>query len=195
MAFSSPSAAELLQELKEFCLSCEKCSLRKGCTQVVFGEGNQEADLMLIGEGPGAKEDELGKPFVGAAGELLTNILAAVNLTREDVYIANILKCRPPNNRPPKKEEAAACLPYLEAQVAVIKPKLIVCLGATAVKYFLGIEDGISSIRGKWLEKKGLLVIPTFHPAALLRDPAKKKPVWEDFKKIKEKYEQLSPNS
>ncbi len=191
MTFSRPPAAELLQELKDFCLKCNKCSLREGCKQVVFGEGSSEADLMLIGEGPGAREDELGRPFVGAAGELLTNILAAIDLKREDVYIGNIIKCRPPNNRVPKKEEAAACLPYLEAQIAIIKPKIIVCMGATAAKFFLENEEPISGIRGKWIEKEGLQVMPTFHPAALLRDPSRKKPVWEDFKKIRASYDKM----
>ncbi|MBZ4688345.1 MAG: uracil-DNA glycosylase [Clostridia bacterium] len=194
MEFSKPTAEELLQELKEYCLKCNKCPLREGCKQVVFGEGNPEADIMLIGEGPGAREDELGMPFVGAAGQLLDKILAAIDLKREEVYIANVVKCRPPGNRVPTRKEAAVCKPYLEAQVAIIQPKIVVCMGASAARYFLDYQGGITSIRGRWIEKDGLMVMPTFHPAALLRDASKKKPAWLDFQKVQERFLKLQNN-
>ncbi len=191
MSLSKPTSEELLKELEQHCLQCTKCPLRKGCRQVVFGEGNPNTNLLFIGEGPGAREDELGVPFVGAAGNLFSKILAAVNLTREEIYIANIVKCRPSNNRKPKPEEAEACMPYLEAQIAIIKPKIIVCMGSVASRYFLKDQGGITRIRGKWIDKQGIWVMPTFHPAALLRDTSKKKPVWLDFQKIEKKYNEL----
>jgi DNA polymerase len=186
-----PTSEELLKELEKYCLQCTKCSLRKGCKQVVFGKGNPDANLLFIGEGPGAREDELGVPFVGAAGNLFSKILTAVNISREEIYIANIVKCRPPKNRKPKPEEAEICMPYLDAQIAIIKPKIIVCMGSVASRYFLNHKGGITSIRGNWIDKQGIWVMPTFHPAALLRDASKKKPVWLDFQKIKTKYNEV----
>ena len=171
--------------------SCRRCPLARYRTNLVPGEGNPKADLMFIGEGPGRDEDLSGRPFVGAAGQLLDKMIAAIGMKREDVYIANIVKCRPPGNRVPKEEEALACLPYLRRQVYLIKPKIIVCLGATALKYIIDPEARITRVRGQWVERKGYWLIPTYHPAALLRDPAKKYEAWEDFKKIRNKLKEL----
>lgn len=152
-----------------------------------MGEGNPHARLMFIGEGPGADEDLTGRPFVGRAGQLLNTAIEAIGLKREDVYIANIVKCRPPGNRVPTEDEAKACIGYLRNQVVLIKPKVIVCLGATAMKYVIDASARISKIRGQWVERKGYWIMATFHPAALLRDESKKLPFWEDFKKVQEK--------
>lgn len=184
--------AQLSREME----GCQSCGLSQGRQKIVFGEGNEEARLMLIGEGPGADEDQQGRPFVGAAGQLLDRILAAVEIAREEVYIANVVKCRPPGNRVPSPEEAAACLPWLFGQLEVIAPAIIVLLGATAFKYLIGGKTGITAARGNWLTtKSGIAVMPTFHPAALLRNPGWKKPVWEDFQKVKERYDALKPDS
>lgn len=172
----------LLEEIR----NCTLCPLHEGRTQSVPGEGSPNAEIVFIGEGPGAEEDRLGRPFVGAAGKLLDQVLEALFIRREDVYIANIVKCRPPGNRVPQDEEANACLPYLRAQVALIKPKIIVCLGAIPAKYIIGPEIRITQDRGKWVERKGFLIMPTFHPAALLRDPRKKADLWEDFKQVRD---------
>ncbi|PKM83971.1 MAG: uracil-DNA glycosylase [Firmicutes bacterium HGW-Firmicutes-13] len=168
--------------------SCRKCSLRKGCEQVVFGEGNPQARLMLVGEGPGREEDKLGRPFVGAAGKLLDKILESVNIRREEVYIANVVKCRPPYNRTPDQEEVKACYPYLQEQMSIIKPEIIICLGSLSAKTLIDPKAQITRIRGKWLEKDNIKIMPTFHPAALLRDPQKKKFVWQDFQQVKIEY-------
>ncbi len=170
---------------------CQGCRLCGGRTHVVPGEGDPHADLLLIGEGPGRDEDLLGRPFVGAAGQLLEKILAAIGRSRQDVYIANVVKCRPPQNRAPEVDEIAACLPYLRAQTALIRPKVIVLMGATALKAVLGDQYRITRDRGRWIEKKGVLIMPTFHPAALLRDETKKRPVWEDFKQVRDKLTEL----
>jgi len=174
---------------------CTRCPLARYRTNVVPGEGNKNADLMFIGEGPGRDEDLSGRPFVGAAGQLLDKMIAAIGMKREDVYIANIVKCRPPGNRVPKEEEAQTCLPYLRRQVYLVKPKIIVCLGATALKYVIDPEARITKVRGQWVERKGYWLIPTYHPAALLRDPAKKYEAWEDFKKIRDKLKELQEYS
>ncbi|MCW2276703.1 uracil-DNA glycosylase [Heliophilum fasciatum] len=163
---------------------CRACSLRDGCQQVVYGEGPATAKLMLIGEGPGADEDRLGRPFVGAAGQLLDRILAAGRFDRADVYIANIVKCRPPGNRLPSPNEVQACLPHLQEQIALINPQWILCLGALATKTLIDPKAMITKVRGQWVNKEGRWYLPTFHPAALLRDPAKKRPVWEDIQKL-----------
>ncbi len=175
-----------IQELKEFCLQCRSCGLREHVRGVVFGEGNENSDLMFVGEAPGAEEDRLGRPFVGAAGKLLDRILSAAGIKREDVYITNVAKCRPPGNRLPKKEEAEACFPYLVRQIEIIQPRLIVCLGTLATQFLIHREAKVTAVRGQIFEKGGIKIIPTYHPAALLRDPSKKKAVWEDFKKIVE---------
>lgn len=175
-----------LEELREESLACSRCPLRAGCAHVVFGEGNPHAKLMFVGEGPGHQEDIQGKPFVGAAGRLLDKILASVGFRRDEVYIANVVKCRPPENRLPTAEEAAACLPHLLEQIRAIGPKIIVCLGALATQTLIDKDARITRVRGKWFKKNGILYMPTFHPAALLRDETKKRPVWEDMKKVRE---------
>lgn len=153
--------------------------------------GNPNADLMFIGEGPGADEDEQGIPFVGRAGKLMNQALKGIGIDRNDIYIANIVKCRPPGNRNPEKEEALACLDYLRNQVLVIKPKIIVLLGNVALKNILGENYGITRTRGNWIIKKDIKYMPTFHPAALLRDDSKKIFFWEDLKLVKDEYEKL----
>ncbi len=178
-----------LEELKEITHNCRKCRLSKGRTNVVFGQGNPKAHIMFIGEGPGRDEDLRGEAFVGAAGKLLTKAIEAIGLKREDVFIANIVKCRPPNNRNPQEDEIQSCIPYLRWQVKLIKPKIIVCLGSIAAKNIIDKNLKITRQRGEWIEKKGYKIMPTFHPAALLRDESKKKPFWEDFKEIKKEYE------
>ncbi len=180
-----------LTDLQRECLTCGKCDLRAGCTQVVFGEGNPRAKLMFVGEGPGQQEDIQGRPFVGAAGQLLDRILAAVGIRRDEVYITNIVKCRPPRNRLPTSEEAEACLPHLFTQIRAIKPKIIVCLGALATQTLIDKRARITRVRGNWFRKNGIMYMPTFHPAALLRDETKKRPVWEDMKQVKEALDKL----
>lgn len=205
------------KELYSECLNCHKCELGNKRINMVFGEGNLKAKLMFVGEAPGADEDRLGRPFVGRAGQLLTKGLTALNLTRDrDYYIANICKCRPEKNRTPYEDEARACIGYLRNQFALVKPKIVVCLGATAMKYlaepiFTKFCDGlnedsipdewkvasknkemrITRDRGKWIEFNGLYIMSTFHPAALFRDENKKKVFWEDLKEIKVKYDEL----
>jgi DNA polymerase len=184
------SGVNSLEELKEMALTCERCNLRAGCAGVVFGEGNPGARLMLIGEGPGAEEDLQGRPFVGKAGQLLDQILAAINLDRfTHTYIANVVKCRPPGNRAPKPEEAGQCLPWLYRQIELVSPELIVLLGSTALQNLIDPEARITKMRGEWLvSKSGIKIMPTYHPAALLRDMSKKRPVWEDFQKVRDEY-------
>lgn len=181
-----------LKELKKYCLNCRKCSLYSVRTKVVFGEGNENADIMLVGEGPGYNEDKQGRPFVGRAGKLLDKMLLAINLNREDVYISNIVKCRPPDNRNPYEEECKECIEYLRWQFKLIKPKIIVCLGSIASKNIISPELKITSNRGKWINKNGIYIMPTYHPAALLRDTTKKRQVWKDLKQLKNKYECLT---
>ncbi len=176
-----------LEQLKEFVYHCHLCDLAKRKTNYVFGEGNVNAKLMFVGEGPGQREDELGRPFVGRSGELLTKIIeTTLEMKREDVYIANVVKCRPPGNRVPNQEEADRCLPYLIKQISLIQPKVIVTLGATAYKYLTGdMETPISKIRGEVLEFANTLLVPTFHPSFLLRNPSAKRFVYYDMKKVK----------
>jgi len=183
---SLPHMPKALDELKKICLNCTLCDLSKTRTNVVFGEGSPHAQLMFIGEGPGAEEDKTARPFVGRAGRLLTKIILNVlGLTREDVYIANIVKCRPPNNRVPTPKEAQTCKPYLLKQIDIINPKIIVCLGKTAFTYLMGTEMPITKIRGQIFEYKEKKVIPTFHPSYLLRNPSAKKEAYQDFLFIK----------
>jgi uracil-DNA glycosylase family 4 len=177
-------AAELLAGLKAIAVVCEKCKLSKSRTQVVYGEGNPNADLMFIGEAPGRDEDLKGEPFVGRAGQLLTDIIKAMKLTRDDVYIANVIKCRPPENRNPEPDELEACHPYIQRQVEIIQPRVIVTLGRFALQSLTGKTYGISSARGQWLDYNGVKVMPTYHPAYLLRTPSAKKDVWADMKKV-----------
>ena len=175
-----------LKELEEICKKCTLCDLSKTRTNVVFGEGNPNANLMFIGEGPGEMEDKTGRPFVGRAGQLLTKIINNVlELKRNDVYIANIVKCRPPNNRVPTIEEALTCRPYLLKQIDIINPKILVCLGKTAFMYLMDTDTPISKVRGQIFEYKGKKVIPTFHPSYLLRNPSAKKEAYKDFLLIK----------
>jgi len=165
---------------------CTKCILSKTRTNVVFGEGSVNADLMIIGEAPGGDEDKQGKPFVGRAGQLLSKMLEAIDLTREDVFICNILKCRPPNNRNPKADEIEMCTPYLDKQIKTIKPSFIFTLGNFATKYLLDTKTGITKLRGKPVEwRDGIIVIPTYHPSALLRNPNLKRGSWEDLKLLR----------
>lgn len=173
------------QELKKQALKCSRCQLRAGANGVVMGEGNINNKIMLIGEGPGANEDRLGHPFVGRAGKLLNKILKAVDLKREDLYITNVIKCRPPGNRVPKQEEFNACVSILMAEIEIIKPKVIVTMGSTATKYLINPKNSITKIRGKWLQRGNIYFLPTFHPAYLLRNEKMKKYSWHDFKLIK----------
>ena len=175
--------------------TCKNCELSRTRTRSVPGEGNRNADLMFIGEGPGRDEDLSGRPFVGRAGQLLDKMLQAIDLTRQDVYIANIVKCRPPGNRIPNEQEAAICLPYLRRQVYLIRPRIIVCLGSTALHYVIDRKATITRSRGQWVERKGYWLLATYHPAALLRDPAKKYEAWEDFKKIRDKLKEIEGKS
>ncbi|MGN0776085.1 MAG: uracil-DNA glycosylase family protein [Candidatus Ventricola sp.] len=171
--------------------ACEKCRLCQTRQNVVLGEGDLHAALMFIGEGPGAQEDATGRPFVGAAGQLLDKMLAAIGMTRGQVYICNIVKCRPPQNRVPEPDERTACMPFLRQQVALVRPKVIVCLGSTPTRALLGDQMRITRDRGTWQLKKGVWFMPTYHPAALLRDLDKKRPAWEDFKAIRDKLIEL----
>jgi len=173
------------EELEKSIIDCKKCRLCSNRNNIVFGQGNKEADIMFIGEGPGADEDKEGLPFVGKAGKLMDEAFKGLGIKRDEVYIANIVKCRPPSNRVPEDDEAVACLDYLRNQVILIKPKIIVLLGSTALKNILGKEYSISSMRGKWIEKKGIKYMPTWHPAALLRDENKKIEFWNDLKQLK----------
>ena len=180
--------------LTEEITNCQKCRLCAARTRAVPGEGNPHARLMFIGEGPGRDEDLTGRPFVGRAGQLLDKMIAAIGLSREEVYIANVVKCRPPQNRAPEMDEVAACMSYLRAQVGLIRPQVIVLLGSSALGAILGAEHRITRERGAWIERKGVFFMPTFHPAALLRDESKKRPVWEDLKKVRDKLQELEAN-
>ena len=173
------------EDLEKSILECKKCRLCTNRTNIVFGQGNKKARLMFIGEGPGADEDKQGIPFVGKAGQLMNNAFQALEINREDVYIANIVKCRPPSNRVPEDDEVQTCLNYLRNQVILIKPKIIVLLGSTALKNILGKKYGITAVRGYWMEKNGIKYMPTWHPAALLRDENKKIEFWQDLKEVK----------
>ena len=175
------------KELENSIINCKKCKLCNNRNNIVFGEGNKQADIMFIGEGPGADEDMQGLPFVGKAGKLMNMAFEGLGIDRKKVYIANIVKCRPPSNRTPEADEAKACLNYLRNQVILVKPKIIVLLGSTALKNILGNEYGITSSRGKWVERKGIYYMPTFHPAALLRDDTKKINFWQDLKEVQAK--------
>lgn len=180
------------EQLEADANQCRKCKLCQNRTNVVFGTGNKQADLMFIGEGPGADEDKQGIPFVGRAGKLMNMAFETIGLKREEVYIANIVKCRPPGNRNPEDDEAIACLNYLRNQVILVKPKIVVLLGSVALKNILGKEYGITASRGKWVEKRGIWYMPTWHPAALLRDENKKIDFIMDLKEVMSRYELYS---
>ena len=164
---------------------CQRCKLAPKRTNLVFGAGNPGAELVFVGEAPGFDEDQQGLPFVGRAGQLLTKIIESINLKREDVYICNVLKCRPPDNRNPEPDEVAACNPFLRKQLATIRPKVVCCLGTFAAQTVLQMAAPISKLRGKFFDMDGMRVIATFHPAYLLRSPEKKREVWEDMKQIR----------
>jgi len=186
----NPAAdAKNLEDISKIIGDCKRCKLCKERKNIVFGVGNPDADLMFIGEGPGRDEDIQGIPFVGRAGQLLTKIIGAMGCKREDVYIANIVKCRPPNNRNPEPDEVGTCIPFLIRQAEIIKPKVIVCLGSVAMQNLLGTEAKISKIRGKFQEWQGIPVMPTYHPAFLLRNSNMKKPVWEDMQAVMKRLE------
>jgi DNA polymerase len=181
-----PGSMADLPALAKFVAGCPRCKLSKDRTNIVFGQGNPKADLMFVGEAPGRDEDEQGLAFVGRAGQLLTKIIEAMGRKREDVYIANILKCRPPNNRNPETDEVAACRPFLEEQIRLISPKVIVTLGTFAAQALLETDEPIGRLRGRWRSAHGARVMPTFHPAFLLRTPERKKDVWEDMKLVRD---------
>jgi uracil-DNA glycosylase len=165
---------------------CTRCRLHEQRRTIVFGEGDPQAELVFVGEGPGAEEDATGRPFVGRAGQLLDKIIVAIGLKREEVYIANIVKCRPPGNRTPELDEIATCEPFLLRQLAFIRPKVIVALGSPSFQCLLRTREPITKARGQWREWNGMKVMPTFHPAFLLRSPDKKREVWEDMKKVRD---------
>ncbi|MBQ3879670.1 MAG: uracil-DNA glycosylase [Oscillospiraceae bacterium] len=175
------------ESLRESCLACTRCALRAGCRGVVFGVGPVPADLMFIGEGPGEQEDLQGEPFVGPAGKLLDDFLCAVGISRESVYIANIVKCRPPHNRDPLPEEQESCIPWLRAQTKLIAPKIIVCLGRIAAQRIIKPDFRITREHGQWVEKGAIAMTATFHPSALLRDPRNRAAAYEDFISIAER--------
>jgi DNA polymerase len=183
--------APLLAAVQDELGDCRRCKLWEGRTNIVFGQGNPDAVLMFVGEGPGKDEDIQGFPFVGRAGQLLTKIIEAIDLKREDVYIANIIKCRPPKNRDPEPDEVKECIPFLMKQIEAIHPQIICTLGAVATRNLLGIKTPVSKIRGSFQRLDyagGVMVMPTFHPAYLLRDPSKKRDAWEDMKKVRDLY-------
>lgn len=175
---------ETWEELEKSIENCNKCKLCKTRQNIVLGSGNKNANIMFVGEGPGADEDKQGKPFVGKAGQLMNMAFEVVGINREDVYIANIVKCRPPSNRDPQEDEIYACMDYLRNQVLLVKPKVIVLLGRISLQNILGKEYKIMASRGKWIEKKGINYMPTWHPAALLRDESKKIDFIKDLKKV-----------
>ena len=177
-----------LEKMRIFAQSCKRCQLAATRTNVVFGAGDPHAELMFIGEGPGADEDRTGRPFVGKAGQLLDKMIAAMHFTRQEVYIANVVKCRPPGNRVPTPDEAAMCIGYLERQIKFIRPKVIVLLGATAVSFLLQRKEGITKLRGNWQDYRGFPVMPTFHPAFLLRQESAKREAWHDLKLVMAKF-------
>jgi DNA polymerase len=170
-----------LEDLRAQIEGCTRCKLSKGRNKIVFGAGNPKAKLMFVGEGPGEEEDKQGLPFIGRAGQLLTKMIEAMGLSRDEVFIANVVKCRPPENRNPEPDEIAACSPFLHTQIALIQPKVIVALGTFATQTLLGTEEKISKLRGKPMDYRGTKLLPTFHPAYLLRNPSAKKEAWEDL--------------
>jgi uracil-DNA glycosylase family 4 len=177
-------AGDTLPRIREDIGDCTRCKLHKGRTKIVFGTGNPNADLMFVGEGPGRDEDLSGEPFVGRAGKLLTDMIKAMGLQREDVYIANVVKCRPPENRLPEKDEITTCSPFLMRQIDAIKPKVICTLGSCSAQTLLQTAQGISKLRGEWFDFRGTKLMPTYHPAYLLRNPAAKPEVWKDLQKV-----------
>jgi DNA polymerase len=192
IAASGPSLFDVVNQVQDDTLlkiredigDCTRCKLHKGRNKIVFGDGSPNAKLVFIGEGPGADEDAQGLPFVGRAGKLLTQMIEAMGLQRKDVYICNVVKCRPPENRTPEPDEVEVCSPYLLRQIDVINPKVLVCLGAVAAKTLLETNRGITQFRGQWLEWRGRKLMATYHPAYLLRNPNAKGDVWKDLQKV-----------
>jgi DNA polymerase len=178
----------LLDKVVEEMGDCKRCKLHPLRKNIVFGVGNSNARLMFVGEAPGAEEDEQGMPFVGKAGQLLTKIIEAIDLKRSDVYIANIIKCRPSSNRTPDEDEITTCIPFLKKQIEIIDPEIVCTLGNIATRSLLDTDMGITQLRGRFHERSGLKVMPTYHPSYLLRDPSKKRETWEDMKKVKKEY-------
>ncbi len=183
---SLPQVNETLEDIWNDIGECTRCPLNEGRTHIVNSEGSPKARLMFVGEAPGADEDAQARPFVGRAGQLLNKIIEAIGMKREDVFIGNVNRCRPPQNRTPTPAEAATCKPFLLREIAVVRPEVIVVLGNTAMKNLLDTKEGITKMRGQFLDYKGIKVMPTFHPAYLLRDPSKKRECWEDMKKVRE---------
>ena len=175
---------DTLLKIREDIGDCTRCKLHKGRNKIVFGDGNPKARLVFVGEGPGADEDKQGLPFVGRAGKLLTQMIEAMGLQRQDVYICNVVKCRPPDNRKPEDDEVSTCSPFLLRQLDVIEPKVLVCLGAVAAQTLLETHRGISQFRGEWMDWRGHKLMATYHPAYLLRNPAAKADVWKDLQKV-----------
>lgn len=191
-----PPASETLDDIRRDLGDCRRCKLWSTRTNIVFGEGNPQTRLMFVGEGPGADEDLSGRPFIGRAGQLLTRMIEAMGLSRDEVYIANVVKSRPPENRNPERDEVSACLPFLRRQIAVVRPRLIVTLGNPATQALLETTVGITRLRGQFHDYPrlpGIRVMPTFHPAYLLRSPDKKREAWEDLKKVRDFLQQI-PN-
>lgn len=185
-AAETPGAApETLEAVREDLGECTRCKLHGGRTNLVFGVGSPDADLVFVGEAPGRDEDRQGIPFVGRAGQLLTRIIAAIGLSRDEVYIANVIKCRPPNNRNPEPDEVATCEPFLFRQIDVIRPRVVVALGGFAIRTLLETDEAVSRLRGRVFDYRGAKLIPTFHPAFLLRSPERKRDVWEDMKRVR----------
>ena len=198
LAVPQPSLApsrETLADIWRDIGDCTRCGLCEGRTQVVNSHGNPKARLMFVGEAPGADEDAQGKPFVGRAGQLLTKIIEAIGLKREEVLIGNVNRCRPPGNRQPTLEEAAICRPFLFREISAVQPDVIVVLGNTALRNLLETREGITRVRGKFQDFRGIKVMPTFHPAYLLRDPSKKRETWEDLKKVRDYLDSLPPRT
>lgn len=186
-----PESKETLEEIRADIGNCTRCPLHEGRTKIVHSTGNINADLMFIGEAPGADEDQKGEPFVGRAGQLLNKIIEAIGMKREDVFIGNINRCRPPGNRTPTLPEAETCKPFLLREIAVVRPKVVVVLGNTACQNLLNTKVGITKLRGNFQDYFGVKVMPTFHPAYLLRDPSKKRETWEDMKKVRDEINKL----
>ena len=187
------SSTETFEQIHRDIGDCTRCPLHRERTTVVHTEGNRKARLMFVGEAPGADEDIQARPFVGRAGQLLTKIIEAIGLKREEVLIGNVNRCRPPGNRPPTPEEVSMCKPFLLREIAIVQPDVIVVLGNTAMKNLLDTREGITKLRGRFQDYKGIKVMPTFHPAYLLRDPSKKRETWEDLKKVRDYLDQTAP--
>lgn len=189
----TPIARRPLDEIRRELGDCQRCKLCSGRSSIVFGSGNPRAELVFVGEGPGEEEDRQGVPFVGKAGQLLTKMIEAMKFTRDDVYICNVVKCRPPNNRNPEPDEIAACEPFLKAQLASLQPKVIVALGKFATQTLLRDQTSITRLRGQWREYQGISLMPTFHPAYLLRQPEEKRLAWLDLQEVMKRFAKKGP--